>query len=381
MMAASGLAQPNVPNGAGAMQYNHYPMQMQAAAVNNHQEEQQQQQNPSSPLLAAPCSRRTSSVATTNSLADSPQMAQRRTSEDQSASSVVVTVGSCSDGQKQQPPQLPPMTRPMSHVVNWRVRSGSIDCRILMHQHQLPADPMARLKKARASISGGYVSGGLLKVVKDDDSDEEEIESSKGIRSMRRRSQTISGEMSHHHSPDKELGGEAARMLVGHASSMGPLPPATGKVDRRHSHHHHNQHYINHQPDLVANRLNNQQAPVVFPSLDFFDTGLEDYSRRTSAVSFSCAQYIHQSSATTPTQPNSGHQRTRRRTCSFSKTLTRSTLAHSHTGAVPRWPVGLFTSSSPVGNKQIGSVALSSNTTTSSMPSVRHTGACLVTAV
>ena len=72
MMAASGLAQPNVPNGAGAMQYNHYPMQMQAAAVNNHQEEQQQQQNPLSPLLAAPCSRRTSSVATTNSLADSP---------------------------------------------------------------------------------------------------------------------------------------------------------------------------------------------------------------------------------------------------------------------------------------------------------------------
>lgn len=378
MMAASGLAQPNVP-GAGPMQYNHYPMQMQTASVNHHQEEQQQQQNPLSPLLVAPCSRRTSSVATTNSLADSPQMVQRRTSEDHSASSVVVTVGSCSAGHQQQQQQPPPTTRPMSHVVNWRARSGSIDCRILMHQNQLPVEPMARLKKARASISGGYVSGGLLKVVKDDDSDDEE-ETESVIRSMRRRSQTISGEMSHHHSPDKELGGETSRMLVGHASSMGPLPPPVTGKDRRHSHHHHNHHYVNHQPDLVANRLNNQQAPVIFPSLDFFDTGLEDYSRRTSAVSFSCAQYIHQSSATTPTQPNLVHQRTRRRTCSFSKTLTRSTHAHLQTGAVPRWPVGLFTSSSPVGNKQIGSVALSSNTTTSSMPSVRH-AACLVTAV
>lgn len=383
VMAASGMAHPNGP----PLQYNQYPLQTASTSINpqeNDEEQQQQQQhhNPS-PLLTA--SRRTSSVATTNSLAESPQLAQRKASEDASAASVVVTVGSCLAGQ---PPTV--ATRPISHVVNWRSRSGSVDCRILLQsQQQLPPEQLTCLRKARASISGGCVTtatgGGLLTVEPIESCDDlnEEME---GTGTMRRRSQTISGEMnsSSHHSPEKES--EPLRLFVGHASSMGPLTTAPSKVDRRHSHHHHNnvqlsqqqqqQQYLN-ETGLV-NRLN---SPVLFPSLDFFDTGLEDYSRRTSAVSFSCAQYIHnQSSATTPTsQAPAGHQRTRRRTCSFSKALGRSTNVSQSHGPVPRWPVGLFTSS-PVGNKQIDAAALTTNPTTTSMPSVQH-AACLVTAV
>ncbi|XP_046442153.1 uncharacterized protein LOC124192730 [Daphnia pulex] len=148
---------------------------------------------------------------------------------------------------------------------------------------------------------------------------------------------------------------------------------------------------------VAAAELKALNHPLAYyPSLDFFDIGLEDYGRRSATSSFS--RFIQQQAAplvtpATPSAPQStpattplipptlSHQPSgvnnsgrRRRTCSFSKVMSRSTKQQTATGgtaANSRWPA-VF------GGKQQQEILGKSSA--SSMPSVQQIPS-LVTAV
>ena len=128
-----------------------------------------------------------------------------------------------------------------------------------------------------------------------------------------------------------------------------------------------------------------------YPSLDFFDIGLEDYGRRASSFS----RYIQQlpptpvsplassasSSASHPMAPPSGVTGRRRRTCSFSKVLSRNKSNKCAGGGGTFGSGGsgsLVAAGSGSGSIKHPQRPLPKNT--SSLPSVRHIPS-LVTAV
>jgi hypothetical protein len=153
---------------------------------------------------------------------------------------------------------------------------------------------------------------------------------------------------------------------------------------------------------VAAAELKALNHPLAYyPSLDFFDIGLEDYGRRSATSSFSrfiqqqpaplvtpatpsAATCIQSTPATTPLipptlshQPSGGNNSgRRRRTCSFSKVMSRSTKQQPVTGgsaANSRWPA-VF------GGKQQQQQEILGKSRASSMPSVQQIPS-LVTAV
>lgn len=153
---------------------------------------------------------------------------------------------------------------------------------------------------------------------------------------------------------------------------------------------------------VAAAELKALNHPLAYyPSLDFFDIGLEDYGRRSATSSFSrfiqqqpaplvtpatpsAATCIQSTPATTPLipptlshQPSGGNNSgRRRRTCSFSKVMSRSTKQQTATGgsaANSRWPA-VF------GGKQQQQQEILGKSSASSMPSVQQIPS-LVTAV
>jgi hypothetical protein len=138
---------------------------------------------------------------------------------------------------------------------------------------------------------------------------------------------------------------------------------------------------------------------VYYPSLDFFDIGLEDYGRRSATSSFS--RFIQQQPAplvpsasaiqqpTNPLIPQTfSHQSSivnagrRRRTCSFSKVMSRGSKQQQQqpggsSSGNSRWPA-VF--GSAAGKQQQSQQEILGKSSASSMPSVQQIPS-LVTAV
>ena len=151
---------------------------------------------------------------------------------------------------------------------------------------------------------------------------------------------------------------------------------------------------------VAAAELKALNHPLVYyPSLDFFDIGLEDYGRRSATSSFS--RFIQQQPAplvpsasaiqqpTTPLIPQTlSHQSSivnagrRRRTCSFSKVMSRGSKQQQQqpggsSSGNSRWPA-VFGSAS--GKQQQSQQEILGKSSASSMPSVQQIPS-LVTAV
>lgn len=324
---------------------------------------------------AVTSSRRSSSLATNNSLADSPT---RKGSD------------------------LDPMTvtaLAQATVVNWRGRSGSIDCRVLTRNNEElgghHCGPLAspllagqagkrRLSKPRASISGCSYSLDRRPSSSTSTDPANQIE-------MRQRSQTFSEARlpatSGQRHPSTNTAVSLRSEVIVSTAVIAPSASTTCNDRSRNKK----------RPSsttaaaaaaaaaaVAAAELKALNHPLAYPSLDFFDIGLEDYGRRSTS---SFSRFIQQQPGppipapagplpqVTQQSTNNGR---RRRTCSFSKVLSRGTKQPTGAASVAgtgasssRWPA-VFSS----GKQQ----EMAKSTNASSMPSVQQIPS-LVTAV
>lgn len=359
-------------------------------------------------------SRRSSSLATNNSLADSPT---RKGSDDPMTVSALA----------------------QATVVNWRGRSGSIDCRVLTRNnagglvdetafsHSLVAtSPLLagsslakrRLSKPRASISGCTYSLDRRPSSSSNcnSNDVNQIE-------MRQRSQTFSDARltsARHPSANTtavSLRSEASSSAIvssviatantssSSASGGGNTTDRSRPTKKRRPSSTTATAAAAAAAAVAAAELKAFNHPLAYPSLDFFDIGLEDYGRRSTSSFSRFIQHQQQPPSILPPLPapppplptssqlvssqvsqqqqqqqqpqqqqtssssasgTSGNNGRRRRTCSFSKVLSRG----SKQPTASRWPA-VFGSGK---QQEIG------KSSASSMPSVQQIPS-LVTAV
>lgn len=271
-------------------------------------------------------SSRRSSQLTNNSLTDSPT--PRKASDDASAAGR-------------------PTPGAQGSVVSWR--SGSIDCRLA--EQDSPGQSGRRLlARPRASIAGGCCRPASSALAGDAHRPE-----------TRQRSHTFSEARISLPPADPALRPETLAGLTptnqqerpAAKKSQRPVNSATGAVAVA-------------AAAIAAAELKAMNHPLAYPSLDFFDTGLEDYGRRTSS---SFSRFIQ--SAAQVAQPGHNHASSavagsrRRRTCSFSKVLSRGTKQQA---SANRWHTVFGPAKDPA------------KKTATSMPSVQHVPS-LVTAV
>ena len=313
-------------------------------------------------------SRRSSSLATNNSLAGSPTRKGSRGSDD--------------------PANL--MLQPMATtVVNWRGRSRSVDCRVLTKTgvghvglvdelaaavySAVPTSPslsgaaVAGIRRTpprpRASISGVCCTYSLDRRPSNSSNEANQIE-------MRQRSQTFSEvrltatllpsanpaaaaslrcEMVPSSNPVAISGSSHNSGSSSHATACTPAPAADRSRSKKRRPSSTTAAAAAAAAAVAAAELKALNHPLAYPSLDFFDIGLEDYGRRSTTSSFS--RFIQQQPSLPPPaaiassahhQPPVSHVHVqqqsaagrRRRTCSFSKVLSRGSKHPS----ISRWP-------------------------------------------
>ena len=312
-------------------------------------------------------SRRSSSLVTNNSLTDSPT---RKGSDDPSVTVIALAQAST--------------------VVNWRGRSGSVDCRVLARNNledtclSLVPSPhlpgKRRPSKARASISGAC---GTYSLDRRPSSSATSYEANQI--EMRQRSQTfcetrLTTPGRHQPPAAPSSAGVSPRAEV--VSNVTLSSDRSGRTKKRLSSSTTAAAAAAAAAAVAAAELKALNHPLAYPSLDFFDIGLEDYGRRSTS---SFSRFIQQASPLPPQPPPpapllphipqpSSSQTTngrRRRTCSFSKVLSRGgkqQQPQQQTGS--RWPA-VFGSGK---QQEIG------KRSASSMPSVQQIPS-LVTAV
>ena len=340
-------------------------------------------------------------------------------------------------------------------VVNWRGRSGSTDCRLLTRTNNgtavLPSDSVGvaqqqqhpvlsvvpspllgtgkhrhqRHNKPRASIPGACCTYSLDRRPSSSTSSSSHVDVHQN--EMRQRSQTIS-----------EARLKSTSLLLENPAGLSPSSYATTVVDSSSPRSGENSTYVSSSniiqvqvgpsssstttsscvigdrcrskkrttsssttaaaaaaaaAAVAAAELKALNHPLAYyPSLDFFDIGLEDYGRRSATSSFS--RFIQQqpsplvpppaipqqqptAAPLIPLSQSSGgsHAGRRRRTCSFSKVMSRGSKQQQTGGSSnSRWPA-VFSSS---GKQQPPEILGKSSA--SSMPSVQQIPS-LVTAV
>lgn len=249
-------------------------------------------------------------------------------------------------------------------MVNWKTE-GSVDSQTVAHNPAVDASFLrhaksvdwrkrnnsADLKKLRASIA----------ICVDAHPPRTDIQ-------MRQRSLTVSGDgctgqrLDDVSSTDVQLDAEEEQQ---------PTSP-DAPTDRRNSHWN----------AFISESSAPPRCPVdAYPSLDFFDTGLEDYSRRAASFSRFIQSRGHVASVPFPSTHPAGGSR-RRRTCSFSKVLSRNNTNKSNGSSVAGVGEGAGPGGGSSGVLSTGSVKHHYHPpkNTSSLPSVRHIPS-LVTAV